>query len=57
MLYSVIFSLNINERENMLKLEMLYVTKMILDVAERNILIGLGIENSSVVTINVLVFS
>lgn len=41
----------------MLKLEMLCVTKMILDVAERNILIGLGIENSSVGTINVLFFS
>lgn len=57
MLYSVIFGLNINERNNILKLEMLYVTKMVLDVAEKNIWIGLGIENSSVGTVNLLAFS
>lgn len=54
MLYSVIFSLVINGRNNILKLKIPYVTNIVLDIAERNLLIGPGTENSSVGAINLL---
>lgn len=55
--YSVIFRLIINERNNTLKLKNMYVTNAALDIAERNLLIGPGIEKSSVAAINLLDFS
>lgn len=54
MLYSGIFSLIINERNNILKFKILYVTHIFLNTAEMNLLISPGTENFTVAAINLL---
>lgn len=54
MLYSGIFSLIIKERNNILKFRILYVTRILLNTAEMNLLISPGTENFTVAAINLL---